>query len=256
MKLGTQVWGLITVVVVIGVLAAGWFLGVSPQLTAQAQADSQRAAAVAQNQGIETTIADLKKKKADLASYEKRSAEIEKIIPSGIDGAAFIQTINDLASSTGVVVEQISLNDVVPYTPPAAAPDAAATDGSKSDDAKTDDGAKTDSATTADAPAAATTSSGAPAPLTDSRITGANFLLVPVTVAVSGNWDQVLAFTHGIQTGDRLMLVTKVDTSGENGTFKATLSGTIYVLIRPQAPAAAGTTTGADTAGGTTAAAG
>ena len=49
MKLSTQVWGLITVVVCGGVLAAGWFLGASPLLTAQAQAVLQRRDAVSQN---------------------------------------------------------------------------------------------------------------------------------------------------------------------------------------------------------------
>lgn len=205
MKLGTQVWGVLTVVVVIGAVAAGWFLGVSPQLAAQAQAESQRQASLAQNQGIETNIAKLVKEKENLASYQERAAEIEKVIPSGIESAAFITTLNNLAASTGVTIQQISLNDVVPYS----------------------------------APSGESTSEGAPKPVTDSRITSENFLLVPVSVAVTGGWNEVLAFTHGVQAGDRLMLVTKVNTSNDGSSFTTTLSGTMYVLIRPEAPASA-----------------
>src|SRR5690606_35386932 len=70
-----------------------------------------------------------------------------------------------------------------------------------------------------------------------SRITGENFLLVPVTIGVKGGWNEVLAFTHGVQTSSRLMLVTTVNTSEDQGIFTTTLSGTMYVLVRPPAPA-------------------
>lgn len=204
MKLGTQVWGLLTVVVAIGALAAGWFLGVSPLLAAQAQAESQRQAALAQNQGIEANIATLAREQDNLADYEKRAAEIEKVIPSGLESAAFITTLNDLAAATQVTIQQITLNDAVPYS----------------------------------APSGESTSDGAPNPVTDSRITSENFLLVPVSISVTGGWSEVLAFSHGVQAGDRLMLVTKVNTSNDGAAFTTTLSGTMYVLIRPDAPGA------------------
>ncbi|MCS0498631.1 type 4a pilus biogenesis protein PilO [Protaetiibacter mangrovi] len=205
MKLSTQVWGLITFVVVVGVLAAGWFLGVSPQLSAQALADGQRKAAIAQNTSIQTAIDDLKKEEANLPEYQARAAEIEKVIPSGLESAAFITTLNNLATATAVTIEQISIGEVVKYAPPT---------GDENPD-------------------------GAPKPVTDSRISGDNFLLVPVTLSVSGGWNEVLAFTHGVQTGDRLMLVTKVTTSGDGTTFTTTLNGTMYVLLRQAPPASA-----------------
>jgi Tfp pilus assembly protein PilO len=206
-KLGTQVWGLLTVVVAIGALAAGWFLGVSPLLTAQAQAESQRQASLTQNQGIEANIASLAKEQDNLADYEKRAAEIKKVIPSGLESAAFITTLNNLAAATQVTIQQISINEVVPYS----------------------------------APAGESTSDGAPKPITDSRITGENFLLVPVSISVTGGWNEVLAFSHGVQAGDRLMLVTKINTSNDGAAFTTTLSGTMYVLIRPDAPTTAAT---------------
>lgn len=204
MKLSTQVWGLLTFVVVVGVLAAGWFLGVSPQLAGQAQAESLRKSALAQNDGIRATIADLKDKQDQLAEFQSRDAELQRAIPSSVESAEFLSGLNALAAASGVTIEQISLNEVTPYTPPGAA----------------------------DA------SDLAPAPVTDSRINGENFYLVPVSISVSGGWAEVLAFTHGVQTNGRLVLVTKVSTTGDGTTFTTTLDGAMYVLIRPEAPAA------------------
>jgi Tfp pilus assembly protein PilO len=200
------VWALITVVLSVGILAAGWFLGASPFLKAQAQAEEQRAAAVTQNQGIESAIATLKQQKEKLPEYEARGKDLEVAIPSDIESAQLIRTLNDLATATGVTISQISFSDPVAYSPPT---------GEVADETL------------------------APNPVTDGRITGDNFLLVPITLAVSGGWNEVLAFTHGMQTGERLMLVTKVNTTANEAQFTTTLSGAMYVLIRPEAPASA-----------------
>ncbi|QNO37773.1 type II secretion system protein M [Protaetiibacter sp. SSC-01] len=197
MKLSTQIWGLITVVVVVGVLAAGWFLGVSPQLTAQAQAESQRKTALAQNDSIRATIAELEREQDNLAAYKERDAQLQVAIPTTVDSADFITDLNWLAVASNVTIEQISINEVTPYTAP---------------------GRSTDEDL---------------APVTDSRINGDNFLLVPVSLSVSGGWNEVLAFTHGVQANGRLVLVTKVSTTGDGITFTTTLSGAMYVLLRP-----------------------
>jgi Tfp pilus assembly protein PilO len=213
MKLGTQVWGLIAFVVSAAVLAAGWFLGASPLLDARAQADQQLADAVSQNEGIAVKISTLKQQKEKLEDYQKRAEELEVMIPSGIKAADFIRSLNDLAGASGVQIESITLSDPLKYAAPAGEP--------------------------ADA-------EFAPNPLTDSRITPDNFLLVPVTVGVKGGWNEVLAFTHGVQTSARLMLVTTVNTSEDQGVFTTTLAGTMYVLVRPEAPASAADDTASD----------
>jgi Tfp pilus assembly protein PilO len=206
MRLGTRVWALITTVLSVGILAAAWFLGASPFLQAQAQAETQRAAAVTQNEGIRSAIATLKEQKEKLPEYEARGKELEVAIPSDIESADLIRTLNNLATASGVTISQISFSDPLAYTPPTGE--------------------------VADA-------EFAPNPVTDSRITGENFLLVPITLSVTGGWNEVLAFTHGMQTGKRLMLVTKVSTVANEGTFTTSLSGAMYVLIRPEAPAPA-----------------
>src|SRR5690606_37907362 len=117
-------------------------------------------------------------------------------------GAAFIRSLNDLANASAVTIEQISINEIVSYSAPGESDAANAL---------------------------------APDPITDSRITSDNFLLVPVSISVSGGWNEVLAFTHGVQTGNRLVLVTKVSTTGDGTTFTTTLDGAMYVLIRQEA---------------------
>jgi Tfp pilus assembly protein PilO len=206
MRIGTRIWALITVVLSVGILAAGWFLGASPFLKAQTQAEEQRAAAATQNASIQSAIAVLKEQKEKLPDYEARGEELEVAIPSDIESAQLIRTLNDLAIASGVTISQISFSDPIAYSPPT---------GEVADETL------------------------APNPVTDARITGENFLLVPITLAVSGGWNEVLAFTHGMQTGDRLMLVTKVGTIANEGQFTTTLSGAMYVLIRPDAPAPA-----------------
>src|SRR5690606_20502949 len=122
---------------------------------------------------------NLKKEKDNLPSYEKRSGELRVAIPDDIEGADFIRSLNDLATATSVTIEQISINEVVRYTAPGKSADA---------------------------------NEFAPDPVTDSRITADNFLIVPISMSVSGGWSEVLAFTHGVQAGNRLILVTKVGT--------------------------------------------
>jgi len=190
-----------------GVIAAGWFLGVSPALAGQAVADSMRKDTVAQNDAIAASIAVLKDQKKDLPAYEKRAEELEQAIPADVEAADFIRSLNDLATATNVTISQITMGDAVPYATPA---------GEVADPDK------------------------APNPVTDSRVTPDNFLLIPVSISVSGGWDEVLAFSHGVQAGTRLMLVTGVDTAADESgtTFNTQLSGAMYVLVRPPAPAA------------------
>jgi Tfp pilus assembly protein PilO len=215
MKLSTQVWGLIAVVVCGAVLAAGWFLAVSPLLATQAMADKARRDAVVQNDSISADIKTLEAQKADLADYEARDAELEAAIPSGIEAAAFIRSLNDLALASNVQISALAFSDPSPYVAPAG--DAA--------DAEF-----------------------APNPATDARITGENFLVVPVNIEVKGGWNEVLAFTHGVQNGSRLVLVTTVNTTEDTGLFTTKLSGAMYVLVRTPVAAPAPDAAATDTA--------
>ncbi|TXK19155.1 type 4a pilus biogenesis protein PilO [Homoserinibacter sp. GY 40078] len=202
MKIGTNVWALISGVVIIGLLAGGWFLGVSPLLDAQNDAEQQRIAAASQNQTLQMAIMTLAKEEENLPSYEKRAAELERAIPQDVESAEFLEQVNSLATKADVTVAEFTLGELTPYAPPAgeaADPDLA------------------------------------PTPATDARISPDNFILVPVTISVEGGWNEVLSFIHGVQSTDRLVLVTKITTSVTDTAYSATLSGAMYVLLRPGA---------------------
>ena len=98
-------------------------------------------------------------------------------------------------------------------------------------------------------PSEGTDVEGAPIPVTDPLVTADNFVLVPVNITVRGGWNELLAFSHAVQTGQRLVLVTTLSSASDEGGFQFTLSGTIYALQRPGAPAV---DTAADTEGAAT----
>jgi Tfp pilus assembly protein PilO len=202
-KLGTQIWSVITAVVVIALVAGGWFLGASPLLDAKGKSDTSRAEIAVQNDVLAAQIDALQEKKADLPQLEARAAELEDAIPGEVGGAVFIRSLNDLATASGVTLTSITISDGTAYEAPPEGEDI----------------------------------EGAPVPMTNALITGENFVLVPVTIAVEGGWSELLAFVHAVQTGKRLVLVTSLASSGgEEGSYQFQLGGTMYALQRPGAP--------------------
>jgi hypothetical protein len=80
--------------------------------------------------------------------------------------------------------------------------------------------------------------------VTNGAITGQNFSVIPVTVAVDGTFDQARAFLNGVQHGKRLFLITSIasaEKSGEDGAASDqstwTFGGSIYVLTTADAAA-------------------
>lgn len=212
MKLGTKVWGVITFVVAVALVAGGWFLGVSPLLGVKATADKNRTALATQNDVLAGQIAALEAKKAELPELQDRAVSLERSVPSEVDGAAFIRDLNDLANASGVTIQSIVITDGSVYGQPADGTDV----------------------------------EGAPVPVTDPLITSENFVLVPVTVTVAGGWNELLAFSHALQTGQRLVLVTSISSSAGESGYQFILGGTMYALQRPGGPVV---DTTADTAG-------
>lgn len=216
MKLGTRVWGLVTVVVIAALLAGGWFLGASPLLDGQAREEAQRKAALATNQGIEATIARLAKEKDNLPQLQARAQELEEAIPQDVESAAFITSLNNLAAASTVTIVSISLGDAMPYS----------------------------------APRETSTVDGAPAPVTDQRINDGNFVLIPVSIEVSGGWAETLNFVNGVQTSTRLVLANQLDTASTGtGAYTTTITGVMYALQRAGSAPSAGDTEAAATEG-------
>ncbi|WIB15332.1 hypothetical protein DEJ34_14535 [Curtobacterium sp. MCPF17_050] len=158
-----------------------------------------------------------------LPEMEARLKQLRASVPEGTDVPGFIDEIDRVASEAGVVVASYTTSDAVPYAPPAAVEPTQSTEDTTPP--------STPSAT---APA---TAPAAPSVTTDPTITSGNFSVVPVTVAVDGSFDEALRFVSGLQSGERLFLITAVSStqqSGDDGTASGTstwtFGGSVYVL--------------------------
>ncbi|HEY4151848.1 MAG TPA: hypothetical protein VGM38_00860 [Pseudolysinimonas sp.] len=225
----------LTVFLMVVLVAAGWFLVAQPQLAAAATANQSLAGVQTQSAATQATITRLIGEQKNLPDLTKDLAALRLSIPGGAESSAYINGLNTLAAASGVTITEIRLDDPVAYTSPAPAA-AAPTPGASP--------SPTPSATPTPTKAAAPTGWTPPS---DPRITTANFIAIPVSVTTDGSWSTTLGFIHGLQTGQRLFLVTGIATDIEtDGSLKATIKGYIYVLLDP---ASAKIDTSADEAG-------
>jgi len=218
---------LLAVVAMAVVAVGGFFLAVQPQL-------AQASAAQTQTENVETTnhasraeLARLREQAAKLPAMRQELEQLSASVPDGADLSSFIADLDGIASASGMEVSSYTTSDAVAYAPvvPAAAPSSAP------------------SASASAAPAASVPSApAAPAVVTNGAITGQNFSVIPVTVAVDGTFEQARAFLAGVQHGKRLFLVTSIasaEKSGEDGAASDqstwTFGGSIYVLATADA---------------------
>jgi Tfp pilus assembly protein PilO len=221
LTIGHQMKVAILVVAMIAVVAGGWLLGIQPSLDAAAAAGVQREAVHSQNDGIRAEIAALQAAQEELPQLEKRLRGLNASIPATDDSSALLDSLHDLAAKAGVTVDGVTFEEAQPYAapvPPEAAPTEAAAEG----------------ATTEPVPVEAPVDPLLP--LSDPSITADNFVLVPLSVAVSGSFGDVLRFVDGVQSGPRLFLVNKFTSSSEAATgggssVKATVGGYVFVLL-------------------------
>jgi hypothetical protein len=225
-KTNLRIWVIGSVVAMVALLAGGWLVGAQPFLTAASAASASASQIAMTNQSTQSRLARLAKQASDIRGLKSQEAVATAAVPASLDSNAFVARINAIAATVHVSVQSVTPGTPQAYTEPAsvqAAQQAAtiATQPSASPSA---------SASAAPAPAAA------PVPAlaaTDPSISGANFTVVPMTVAVKGTMEATLQFTHALQHDQRLFLVSGYTlAAGESGghTVTATLTGYIYAL--------------------------
>ena len=122
MKIDNRIWGILTLLAVVALLAGGWFIGASPFIDAMNSADDQRQDAIARNQQLQAELVALEKAKQDLPDLEDQAALLEQSIPADTESSAFITSLNDMAGAYGVTITSIQMDDGQPYAvPPEAA---------------------------------------------------------------------------------------------------------------------------------------
>ncbi|MDQ1677571.1 MAG: hypothetical protein QOC93_2715 [Actinomycetota bacterium] len=113
----TRLWLVLTAVVVVAVLAGGWFLLVSPK---RAEANDLRAQTLSTEQQVTALrgkLADLKEKQANLPAQQAALDAISKQIPSDPALPALIRALTIAGRNSGV-----DLTDIAPAAPTALAP--------------------------------------------------------------------------------------------------------------------------------------
>lgn len=208
-----RIISLASILVMLLIPVIGWFLVAQPQIAAAATADQQRVKVDEQIQVSTALVAQLKADRAKLPDLNDELDELRGSIPAGIDPSGYIDGLDALAQLNGVVITDLTVSDAAAYSPAQGAAAAApATD-----------------AATGDVPAAPAD----PAIVTNALIDFSNFVAIPVTISVTGDWAPILNFVHGLQSNDRLFLVTTLSTAKEQEnttTLIATVGGYIYAI--------------------------
>ncbi|MBG6238964.1 Tfp pilus assembly protein PilO [Mycetocola sp. CAN_C7] len=219
----TKIWILASAIVMVGILALGWFVGVDPQLKAKASTDEQRISVEAQNTATELTIVKLKKDFETIDDLKTQLAGLRGSIPAEGQLPSFLTQLDTLAAASNSKVTSLTVSEAIPYTAPATS--VAPVEEPVDSEGEAPDA---DAAAEPEAP-------DVPDTITDPRITPENFVAIPVEVQVEGDRDAARAFISELQHGPRLFMATNITIApieDKPGVFTATISGYVYVLLK------------------------
>ncbi|TFD52043.1 hypothetical protein E3T55_07080 [Cryobacterium frigoriphilum] len=213
-------------------LVLGWLLGISPKLTEVSAARAERVAVEAQNEVYELQLDALQNDFEDIDGVQRELAELRTSVPTGAQLPDFVAEVSALAAENGLSLSAMTVSDAEPYEPlVVVAPVAEAVPA-------------TDAAASVPVAAAPPEVPTAVPPVTSDLVTAANFVSVPVTITLVGEYDRVLDFLDGLRLGERLVSVSAVSTTAvEGGTtdspaaagVTAAISALIFVLRDPEA---------------------
>ena len=214
-------------------VAGGALLGVQPQLAQAAANHSQQRDIEALNRTYQEELNRLAGRATELDEMKAGLATLQSSVQSTADTAAFYKEIDEVALASGVTVANITTSNAAAYSPPQTPTTETSPSSSPSPSA---------SATAEPSAPASPSVPVAPQPVTDGKITGANFSTIAISIDVTGDFAQALAFTKGMQQGTRLFLVDDIASQKDDGvdgetapSTSWTLSGYIYVLAPAEA---------------------
>jgi Tfp pilus assembly protein PilO len=231
-----RLWPIGAGIVIVAIIALGWFLGISPKLAEAASTAAQALSVETQNTAQEAVIAQLEKDSADLPAREAELAALQREVPLEANAADYITELNTIAVNSGVAITTITTADGVGFVPAAVTiPETSPS---------------SDPESPASIAWAIRTQNAAEA----ATLSSSQFIVIPMTIGVTGSRDQVLQFIYGLQHGDgRLFLLQTLaleadDSDDAAGAYNGTIGGNVYVLLDPsKIPVAATTDTDTDT---------
>lgn len=226
----TSRWFAATALVSLLLLAAGWFLLVSPRQAQASELRAEDASAQEENDLLELKIAELKAQSATLPEAEAELATIQRQMPGSAQMPQLVRDLNRIAEETGV-----NLAAVTPAEATALSEESSTSDSSS--DGSTD------------------TSAG-------SSTTASQVAQIPLTVVVEGDYFQVVAYLQKLQTQlSRAILVSGITTteadssksSSDTGAISVTITGSAFVLQEGSVSTeSSGSSSGSESSGGTT----
>jgi len=230
----TRRWSLLTAVLIVGILAASWFLLVSPKRSDAAGLRNDAAKQKVSNDALVQSLNELKAQSLDLPKAKAELAVLGKQIP---DNPALPTLIRDLsAAGKKVGVSVVSMKPSSPIaavvTAPVAvvAPPATTTEG-----------------TATPAPGDSTSTGTAATPVAEAPVAAALYVL-PLSLEITGSYFEVEQFINKLEGMQRTFLLTAFTLkpfTSTTGTTTSTSSDELALSISGQvflAPHIAGTT--------------
>lgn len=198
-------WTLLTVIGVVAVLGAGWFLAVSPQRHHAASLRAEAASQLSSNAALQQRVSQLEQQKKGLPAQQRELNQIAAKIPDNPALPALIRQLSAAANTAGV-----DLVSLAPAQPMATAP-AGST------------GAVT---TTAPATTTGTTSTSATA-------SASSLMQIPVQIVVQGTYYNIESFFDAVEKMPRAVLVPGWQLAIADGAGTVSSGGTAGTKALP-----------------------
>jgi Tfp pilus assembly protein PilO len=176
-----QQWVAGTVVALLLIVAAGWFLAISPQKHKASNLGAQSASQEQANSGLRTKLAELTAQMSAVPSEEAAVAAVTQRIPNDPDMPDYVRALTTIAGQTGV-----ELVSIAPTVPAAVAVPAAVVP-----------------AATAATPSASTVAAAPAAP-------AVSLQSISVSLTVQGGYFQIQQFTAALQRLSRATVLSSV----------------------------------------------
>ncbi len=194
----TRIWTFATAIIMIVVVALGWFLGISPKLADAARFDSERQGVQAQNDIARATIAQLQTDFEQIDSLLLELTALRAEFPTQAEYDDAVQELVRELLSENLTLGNLAINEPAPTS---AAP--------------IEDGVEP------------------PAPEVDGSglLPAGSLLRIPVTVTVSGDLSSILSFIEALQLSPRFSIISSGAYSGGSATGGLmTISMIIYAI--------------------------
>lgn len=196
----TRLIALAVGVLAVGLAFLGWFIGISPILATADAADRATSLQVADNAVQQGILAQLKAEFEDIEASRETLAELQTEIPDAPLTDEITSRINEIAAANSVVVTSAALAEPAPYG----------------------EGADVTAAAATELPGV-------------SPELAAQLFTISISMTVTGEWDNVVAFVAALQDSTRIIVVDRATLQRPDGAGSVDLTAFAFVI----SPAAA-----------------